>query len=70
MSSSGIRLIVEYLRRSRELGGDLRLAAAQPGVWRSLEISGLNRVLKAYTSIEDAVSSFEWHASNGDEPAA
>jgi anti-sigma B factor antagonist len=70
MSSSGIRLIVEFLKGSRQRGGDLRLAGAQPGVWRTLEISGLGRVLKAYDSIEGAISSFDPRSANDDEPRA
>ncbi len=58
MSSSGVRVLLEMLRRGRGLGGDLRLAAAQPGVERTLEISGLVRVLEMYASVEEAVRSF------------
>jgi anti-anti-sigma factor len=58
MSSSGVRVLLEMLKTIREMGGDLRLAAAQPGVQRTLEISGLVRVLKAYASLEEAVGSF------------
>jgi stage II sporulation protein AA (anti-sigma F factor antagonist) len=57
MSSSGIRLLLEMLKRSREVGGDLCLVAAQPGVQRTLEISGLVRILKIYPSVEEAVRS-------------
>jgi anti-sigma B factor antagonist len=66
LSSSGIRLIVEFLKGSREQGGDLRLAGAQPEVWRTLEISGLARVLKAYDSPDEAISSFASPAANID----
>jgi anti-sigma B factor antagonist len=59
MSSSGIRILLELLKRSRGTGGDLRLAATQPGVQRTLEISGLARLLKMYPSVEEAVRSFE-----------
>ena len=58
MSSSGIRILLEMLKRSRGVGGDLRLAAAQPGVQRTLEISGLLRLLKIYPSVDEAVRSF------------
>jgi anti-sigma B factor antagonist len=58
MSSSGIRTILGALKRSRRDGGDLRVAAMQPGVHRTLEISGLLRVLKTYPSVEEAVQSF------------
>ena len=58
MSSSGIRMLVEVLRRSRGLGGDVRLAAAQPGIQRTLEISGLARLVRIYSSVEEAVRSY------------
>ena len=59
MSSSGVRVLLEMLKTSRGRGGDLRLAAAQPGVQGVLEISGLVRVIKIYASLEEAVGSFE-----------
>jgi anti-anti-sigma factor len=46
-------------KKSRSMGGDLRLAAAQPGVQRTLELSGLVRVIKVYASLEEAVGGFE-----------
>jgi anti-sigma B factor antagonist len=58
MSSYGIRLLLEILRKSREQGGDLRLAQAPPGVARTLEITGLPRILNAYPSVDEAVASF------------
>jgi anti-anti-sigma factor len=58
MSSAGIRLLLQTLRMSRAIGGDLRLAAAQPGVERTLEISGLVRLFKLYPSVDEAVRSF------------
>ena len=58
MSSSGVRVLLEMLKRGRETGGDLCLAGAQPGVQHTLEISGMVRILKAYASLEEAVGSF------------
>lgn len=58
LSSSGIRVLVEVLKQSRGMGGDARLAAAQPGIQRTLEISGLARLVKIYPSVEEAVHSF------------
>jgi len=59
MSSSGIRILVELIRKGRRMGGDLRLAAAQPGVKRTLELSGLTRILQVYSSVEEAVRSLD-----------
>ena len=58
MSSAGIRVRLDQLQRSRGIGGDLRLAATQPGVQRTLELSGMVRVLRVYPSVEDAVRSY------------
>lgn len=62
MSSSGVRLLLDLLKASRAMGGDLRLAAAQPDVERTLEVTGLLRVIKTYPSVEEGLS--------GDAPAA
>jgi len=59
MSSAGIRVLLEMTKKSRGMGGDLRLAAAQPGVQRTLALSGLVRVIKVYPSLEEAMGSFE-----------
>lgn len=59
MSSSGVRLILETLKKSRGLGGDLSLAGAQPGVHRTLELSGLLRVLKSTPTVDEALLSLE-----------
>jgi anti-sigma B factor antagonist len=58
MSSSGVRVLLETLKRVRGKGGDLHLAAAGSSVKRTLEISGLVRVLKTYPSVSEAVSDF------------
>jgi anti-anti-sigma factor len=58
MSSSGMRALLELLKKGRTVDGDLRLADPQPGVQRSLEIAGLVRVLKVYPSREEAIRSF------------
>jgi anti-sigma B factor antagonist len=58
MSSSGIRVLVETLKRSRGNGGDMCLAAAQPGIQQTLEISGLARLVKIHPSVEEAVRSY------------
>jgi anti-anti-sigma factor len=70
MSSSGVRVLLEALRRSRSLGGDLRLAAAQPGVERTLEISGLVRVLGVHPSVEEAVRSFRPESAGMEDSVA
>jgi anti-anti-sigma factor len=58
MSSSGIRVLLTLLKKSRSLGGGFCLAAPQPGVQHTLEIAGLVRVLQVYPSLEEAERSF------------
>jgi anti-sigma B factor antagonist len=58
MSSAGLRAILAGLKETRQAGGDLRLAAAQPGVEKVLQISGFTSVIKLYREINEAVTSF------------
>jgi anti-anti-sigma factor len=51
-------MILTGLKACRQAGGDLRIAAAQPGVANILNIAGFTSVLKIYDQIELAVSSF------------
>jgi len=59
MSSAGLRAILATLKESRQQGGDLRLAAAQPGVERVLKMSGFTSILKTYPTVAEAVASFQ-----------
>jgi anti-anti-sigma factor len=58
MSSAGLRVILAALKSSRQEGGDLRLAAAQPGVEKILKMSGFTNILKAFPSVDEAVDSY------------
>jgi anti-anti-sigma factor len=58
MSSAGLRAILIALKESRQQGGDLRLAAAQPRVENILKIAGLTGVLQAFPTLEKAIVSF------------
>lgn len=57
-SSAGLRSMLASLKESRRLGGDFRLAAIQPGVYRVLEMSGFTTILKHYPTVSEAVDSF------------
>jgi len=58
MSSAGLRAILGALKESRQEGGDLRLAGAQPGVEKVLNMSGFTNILKAFPSVAEAVTSY------------
>ena len=58
MSSAGLRAVLAALKESRLHGGDLRLAGARPGVERTLKMSGVMNILKAYPALDEAVASF------------
>ena len=59
MSSAGLRAVLTVLKERRQRGGDLRLAAAQPGVEKVLKISGFTSIVKTYPTVESAVASFQ-----------
>ena len=58
MSSAGLRAILHALKESRQRGGDLRLAAARPGIDHTLKISGLSSILQSFPTVDQAVASF------------
>ena len=58
MSSAGLRAILAALKETRQPGGDLRIAAAQPGVLKVLQMSGFINILKCFDSTDEAVASF------------
>jgi anti-anti-sigma factor len=58
MSSAGLRAILAALKETRQEGGDLRLAAAQPGVEKILKMSGFTNILKTFLTVDEAVDSF------------
>jgi anti-sigma B factor antagonist len=66
MSSAGLRVIMAASKGVRQQGGDLRLAAAQPGVEKMLKISGFTSILKSFYSVDEALSSFVNGASQSD----
>jgi anti-sigma B factor antagonist len=58
MSSAGLRAILNGLKNCREIEGDLRVAAAQPGVERVLNISGFTSIVKYFEDVNSAAQSF------------
>lgn len=57
-SSAGLRALLATVKRSRSLGGDLRLAAVRAPVMRVLELAGFTGILKVYDDVPAAVASF------------
>ena len=58
MSSAGLRAILAGLKEARQSGGDLRLAGASANVEKVLKMSGFTNILKAFATVDEAVSSF------------
>jgi anti-sigma B factor antagonist len=58
MSSAGLRAILASFKESRQNGGDLRLAAPQPGIEKVLKLSGFLNIIKTFSSPEEALKSY------------
>lgn len=58
MSSAGLRAILAAFKESRQQGGELCLANAQPGVEKLLKLAGFTKIIRTYPTVQEAVSSF------------
>lgn len=62
-----IGLLVERLRLLRNLNGDLKLAGMSPYVRDIFKVVGMDHFFEDYTSLEDAIESFdddwEWNGT-------
>lgn len=54
VDSSGLGALVSGLKRTRQAGGDLRIAGAGEQVTTVLSLTNLDRVLRPYPSVEEA----------------
>ena len=54
IDSSGLGVLIAALKIARNAGGDLRIAAPTQQVCTVLELSNLDRVLRAYDSADSA----------------
>jgi anti-sigma B factor antagonist len=59
MSSAGLRAILVALKETRSHNGDLRLADAQLGVDKVLQLSSFTTILKCFPSVDQAVKSYQ-----------
>jgi len=55
MDSTGLGTLVGLLKRMKESGGEVLIAAAQPRVKRLFEITGLNQVFRIYEDVAAAL---------------
>lgn len=55
LDSSGLGALVGGLRSARAAGGDLRIAGVGQQVRTVLELTTMDRVLRPYATVEDAV---------------
>ena len=58
VDSSGLGAVIGGLKVARQAGGDLRVARANQQVMLVLDLTSLNRVLRPYTTVEEAVAAF------------
>lgn len=54
VDSSGLGSLIAGLKRTRQAGGDLRIASAQEQVKMVLGLTNLDRVLRPYDDVADA----------------
>jgi anti-sigma B factor antagonist len=55
MDSTGLGMLVGLLKRLKEHGGDVVIAAAQPRVKRLFDITGLAQVFRIYDDVSAAL---------------
>jgi anti-anti-sigma factor len=58
VDSSGIGLLVTFLKRMRERGGDLRFSSPSSYVRKVLDFTNLSKVFKIFEDKEGAIESF------------
>jgi anti-anti-sigma factor len=54
-----IGVLIERLKLLRNLNGDLKLAGMSPFLRDIFKVVGMDRVFEEYTSLEDAIESFD-----------
>jgi anti-anti-sigma factor len=56
IDSSGLGALISVLKTSRQAGGDLRIARANDQPLTVLKLTTLDRVLKPYSTVEEALT--------------
>ncbi len=59
MNSSGLGMLMASLTTLRGSGGDIRLALVSDRVRRPIEVTKLDKVIKMYKSVDEAVDSYK-----------
>ena len=65
ISSAGWGIFISEIKGIRERGGDLKLARMIPDVYEVFELLEFNYILKAFSSIEDAIKNFDKDKGEG-----
>ncbi|MFL6143303.1 MAG: STAS domain-containing protein [Labedaea sp.] len=55
MDSSGLGALIAGLKTTRQAGGDLRIACMGPQVATIIQLANLDRVLRPYTTVAEAL---------------
>ncbi|MCW3040436.1 MAG: anti-sigma-factor antagonist [Solirubrobacterales bacterium] len=55
IDSTGLGALIAALKHARQAGGELRMAAAGEQVTTVLKLTRLDRVLRAYATVDDAL---------------
>jgi anti-anti-sigma factor len=59
VDSSGLGAIIGVLKAARQAGGDVRIARPTSQLQSILELTMLDRVLRPYETVEEALTGFE-----------
>jgi anti-anti-sigma factor len=59
ISSSGLRVLLAALKKSRKESGDLRLSAMRPSVKEVFDIAGFTQLFQTFNEEKEAIDSFK-----------
>jgi|HubBroStandDraft_5_1064220.scaffolds.fasta_scaffold66572_3 anti-anti-sigma factor len=64
MDIAAINLLLSCLEEVMKRNGDVRLASLRRGAETALEVTGIGRLFEVYSTIAEAVQSFQTHAAS------